>query len=219
MMSEFIHTLTDNWDVFLRAFGMTIALFLVSATAAMIWGTILGAFRVSPVPALRVFGAGYVNLVRNTPLTLVFFFVAFGFPYLEINFSYFVFALIALSLYTSAFVCEAVRSGINTVPVGQAEAARGIGLTFAQTLRFVVLPQAFRAVVPPLGSILIALLKNSTIASGFSVAEAGALRANLTEQSYQSLPILLWVVIGFLILVIPLSVTQRRLERRWKVSR
>ncbi|MFB9318593.1 amino acid ABC transporter permease [Cryptosporangium minutisporangium] len=212
-------TLTDNWDLFLEAFVNTILLFVVSGLFALIVGTLLGAFRVAPVPALRWFGAGYVNLLRNTPLTLVFFFVAFGFPYLEINFSFTTFAIIALSSYTAAFVCEAVRSGINTVPAGQAEAARAVGLTFFQTLRFVILPQAFRAVVPPLASILIALLKNTTIAAGFSVAEAGSIRANLSELGYPALAGLIWVVIGFLILVLPLSAAQRNLERRWSVAR
>jgi len=218
-MSDFITTLTDNWRLFLEAFAKTVQLFVLSGLGALVWGTVLAVCRVSPVPALRAFGTGYVNLLRNTPLTLVFFFVAFGFPYLEINFDFFVFAVISLVAYTSAFVCEAIRSGINTVPKGQAEAARSLGLTFAQGLRFVILPQAVRAVVPPLTSVANALLKNTTIAAGFSVAEAGSIRANLSELGYPVLDGLLWVVIGFLILVIPLTVVQHRLERRWSVAR
>lgn len=218
-MSDFFPTLTDNWSLFGKAFWNTIVLFVLSGIFALILGTVLGAFRVSPVPALRWFGTAYVGFLRNTPLTLVFFLVAFGFPPLEINFSFRTFAVIALSVYTAAFVCEAVRSGINTVPAGQAEAARAVGLTFGQTLRFVILPQAFRAVVPPLASILIALLKNTTIAAGFSVAEAGSIRANLSELGYPALAGLLWVVVGFLILVLPLSAAQRNLERRWSVAR
>lgn len=218
-MSDFLSTLTDNWELFGTAFGRTVLLFVLSGLISLVAGTLLGAFRVAPVPALRAFGAGYVTLLRNTPLTLVFFFVAFGFPYLEINFSFVTFAVIALSAYTSAFVCEAVRAGINTVPPGQAEAARAVGLTFVQTLRFVVLPQAIRAVVPPLASIEIALLKNTTVAAGFSVAEAGSIRANLSELGYPVLSGLIWVVVGFLILVLPLSAAQRNLERRWSVAR
>jgi glutamate transport system permease protein len=218
-MSDCVSTFTDNWRLFLEAFAKTIQLFLLAGLGALVWGTILAVLRVSPVPALRAFGTGYVNLLRNTPLTLVFFFVAFGFPYLEINFDFFVFAVISLVAYTSAFVCEAIRSGINTVPKGQAEAARSIGLTFGQGLRFVVLPQAVRAVVPPLTSVANALLKNTTVAAGFSVAEAGSIRANLSELGYPVLDGLLWVVIGFLILVIPLTVVQHRLEKRWSVAR
>jgi glutamate transport system permease protein len=218
-VGELFETLTDNGDLFLDAFWNTIKLFLLASVGSLVVGALLATMRVSPVPAFRVFGAGYVNLLRNTPLTLVFFFVAFGFPYLEVNLSFFVFAVVALTAYTAAFVCEAIRSGINTVGTGQAEAARSIGLTFGQTLRYVVLPQAVRAVVPPLTSILIALLKNTTIAAGFSVAEAGAIRANLSELGYEALDVLLWVVVGFLLLVLPLTATQRSLERRWRLVR
>ncbi len=218
-MNDFVPTLTDNWSLFLDSFGQTIMLFLVSGVLSLIVGTVLAAFRVSPVPALRAFGAGYVTLLRNTPLTLVFFFVVFGFPYLEINLSFFTFAIVALSAYTAAFVCEAVRSGFNTVAAGQAEAARAIGLTFSQTLTLVILPQALRAVVPPLASIMIALAKNTTIAAGFSVAEAASIRANLSELGYPVVAGLTWVVIGFLVIVVPLSWGQRNLERHWKVAR
>jgi glutamate transport system permease protein len=218
-MSEFLHTLTDNWSLFVDAFWNTIKLFVISGIGSLLYGTVLAGMRVSPVPAFRAFGTLYVNLLRNTPLTLVFFFVAFGFPYLQVNFSFFVFAVVALTSYTSAFVCEAIRSGINTVGVGQAEAARSIGLTFGQSLRFVILPQAVRAVVPPLASIMNALLKNTTVAAGFSVAEAASIRANLSELGYPVLDGLLWMVIGFLILVLPISYGQRRLEHRWSVAR
>ena len=123
-MSEFLHTLTDNRSLFVDAFGNTIKLFVIAGIGSLLFGTVLAGMRVSPVPAFRAFGTLYVNLLRNTPLTLGFFFVAFGFPYLQINFSFFVFAVVALTSYTSAFVCEAIRSGINTVGVGQAEAAQ-----------------------------------------------------------------------------------------------
>jgi glutamate transport system permease protein len=218
-MNDFLPTLTDNWSLFLDSFWQTILLFVVSGVISLVVGTLLAAFRVSPVPALRAFGTSYVSLLRNTPLTLVFFFVVFGFPYLEITLSFFAFAIVALSAYTSAFICEAVRSGFNTVPAGQAEAARAIGLTFSQTLNLVILPQAVRAVVPPLSSIMIALAKNTTIAAGFSVAEAASIRANLSELGYPVVAGLIWVVIGFLVIVLPLSWGQRNLVRRWKVAR
>lgn len=212
-------TLTDNASLFLAAFRTTVALFVLSAAGSLVLGTLLAAMRVSPVPALRVAGAGYVSLLRNTPLTLVFFFVVFGFPPLGVNISFFARAVVALTVYTAAFVCEAVRSGINTVPAGQAEAARAVGMTFVQSLNLVVLPQAVRAVVPPLTSILIALMKNTTIAAGFSVAEAGSIRANLSELGYPVVAGLIWVALGFLVLILPLSALQRRLEERWLVTR
>ena len=108
---------------------------------------------------------------------------------------------------------------MNTVPVGQAEASRALGFTFGQTLGAVILPQALRSVVPPLTNVQIALLKNTTIAAGFSVFEAGGIYQNLSESGYNVLVGLLWVAVGFLILVIPLTLLQRNLERRWSVAR
>ena len=127
-------------------------------------------------------------------------------------------AVTALTLYTSAFVCEVVRSGINTVSPGQSEAARAVGMTFIQVLGIVVLPQAFRAIVPPLTSVFIALLKNTTIAAGFSVLEAGAIPAVMAERGENQMLTLLWITIGFLILITPLVLLQRWAERRTAVA-
>ena len=212
--------LLENLDLYGSAFLATIELFLVAAIGSLILGTLLAAMRVSPVPILRSFGASYVNVLRNTPLTLVLFFFAFAYPRLHIaDLSFFARASTGLILYTAAFVCEVVRSGINTVPVGQAEASRALGFTFAQTLSQIVLPQAVRSVVPPLTSVEIALLKNTTIASGFSVFQAGSLYQTLNERGYNTFIALLWVALGFILLVAPLTVMQRRLENRWSVAR
>jgi glutamate transport system permease protein len=207
-------------DLFLKAFGTTIRLFLLSAAGSLVLGTILAMLRVSPVPVFRAAGATYVTLLRNTPLTLVFFFFTFAYPLLKIlSLDPFTGAVVALTLYTSAFICEVVRSGINTVPVGQAEASRALGLTFTQMLGSVVLPQALRSVVPPLVSTLIALLKNTTIAAGFSVTEAGAISYVLSEEGADLLVGLSWVAFFFIVLVIPLTLLQRSLEKRWSVAR
>ncbi len=215
-----MNVLLENLGLYGSAFAGTVQLFLVSAVGSLVLGVLLAAMRVSPVPILRTFGAGYVQIVRNTPLTLVFFFFAFAYPRLEIvDLSFFARACAALIVYTAAFVCEVVRSGVNTVPVGQAEASRALGFTFGQTLGSVVLPQALRAVVPPLTNVQIALLKNTTIAAGFSVFEAGGIYQNLSERGYNVLVGLLWVALGFLILVVPLTLLQRSLEQRWSVAR
>ena len=217
-MNAFLATLGDNWHDFLRAFTTTVELFLLAAAGATVFGTVLGAMRVSPVPALRAFGTTYVQLVRNTPLTLVFALLVFAVPKLDVNIDYFPSAVIALTAYTSAFVCEVVRSGVNTVPPGQAEAARALGMTFAQVLTSVVLPQAFRAIVPPLVNVYNALLKNTTVAAGFSVFEAGAIPAYMSERGENQVYVLLWIAVGFLVLVVPLILLQRFLERRMAVS-
>jgi glutamate transport system permease protein len=215
-----MNVLLDNLGLFGTAFLATIQIFLVAAVGSLVLGLVLAAMRVGPVPVLRAFGTGYVNTIRNTPLTLVLFFFAFAYPLLKIaELSFFARASIGLILYTAAFVCEVVRSGINTVPVGQAEASRALGFTFTQTLSTVVLPQAVRSVVPPLSNVQIALLKNTTIASGFSVFQAGGIYQTLSERGYDVLAGLLWVAVFFLILVIPLTLLQRNLEQRWSVSR
>jgi glutamate transport system permease protein len=219
-MGEFWGVLANNADLFIRGFGNTIKLFLIASIGSLVLGTVLAMMRVSPVPILRLAGAAYVTLVRNTPLTLVLFFFAFAYPLLQIvRISFFAAAFIGLTMYTAAFVCEVVRSGVNTVNVGQAEASRALGMTFSQTLGNVVLPQAIRSVVPPLTSVQIALLKNTTIAAGFSVFEAGAIRDNLSERGEDVLLGLFWVAILFVLLVIPLTLLQRSLERRWRVAR
>lgn len=218
-MGGFFRVLTDNWDLYRDGFTTTVKLFLVAAAGSLALGTLLGAMRVSPIPVLRAFGASYVNVVRNTPLTLVFAFLVFAVPKLDVNIGYFTSACVALIGYTAAFVCEVVRSGINTVPPGQAEAARAMGMTFDQVLGTIVLPQAFRAMVPPLMSVMIAMLKNTTIAAGFSVLEAGAIPSYMSERGEPQFAVLLWITIGFLILIIPLVFLQRYLERRWAVAR
>ncbi|MDG4785774.1 amino acid ABC transporter permease [Micromonospora sp. WMMD1102] len=218
-MGEFFRVLTDNHKLFVDGFTTTVQLFLISAVFTLVLGTLLGAMRVSPIPALRAFGATYVNVLRNTPLTLVFAFLVFAVPKLDVNIDYFPAACIALTLYTSAFVCEVVRSGVNTVSAGQAEAARALGMTFDQVLGLIVLPQAFRSMVPPMMSVLIAMLKNTTIAAGFSVLEAGAIPAYMAERGEPQFAVLLWITIGFLILILPLVFLQRFLERKWTVAR
>ncbi|MEU8392538.1 amino acid ABC transporter permease [Micromonospora sp. NPDC048842] len=218
-MGEFFRVLTDNGQLFVDGFTNTVKLFLIAAVGCLVLGTLLGAMRVSPVPALRAFGATYVNLVRNTPLTLVFAFLVFAVPKLDVNIDYFPSAAIALTVYTSAFVCEVIRSGVNTVAAGQAEAARALGMTFGQVLTLIVLPQALRAMVPPMMSVFIAMLKNTTIAAGFSVLEAGAIPAYMAERGEPQFAVLLWITIGFLILILPLVALQRFLERKWRVAR
>ncbi|OZV79288.1 amino acid ABC transporter permease [Micromonospora echinospora] len=218
-MGEFFRVLTDNKDLFVDGFTNTVQLFLRAAVGSLVLGMLLGAMRVSPVPALRAFGATYVNLVRNTPLTLVFAFLVFAVPKLDVNIDYFASAVIALTVYTAAFVCEVVRSGVNTVAPGQAEAARALGMTFGQVLTLIVMPQALRAMVPPMMSVFIAMLKNTTIAAGFSVLEAGAIPAYMSERGEPQFAVLLWITIGFLILILPLVALQRILERKWAVAR
>lgn len=184
---------------------------LLSAVGSLVWGTLLAAMRVGPVPLMRGFGTAYVNIVRNIPLTVIILFASLGLnqtlnislgadDVVAVNFRL---AVLGLILYTSAFVCEAIRSGINTVPVGQAEAARAIGLSFTQVLFVVVLPQAFRAAIGPLTNVLIALTKNTTVAAAIGVAEAAYLMKEMLDKEALLLQISAVIAFGFICLTLP----------------
>lgn len=211
----------DNLPLYWEGFKTTLSLTLISAVIALVLGTILGAFRVSPVAPLRWFGTTYVELVRNTPLTLVFIFFVFVAPQLGFTpSSFFVPAVIALSVYTAAFVCEAVRSGVNSVGVGQAEAARAVGLTFSQTLQAIILPQALRTVIPPLINIFIALTKNSSVAGGFFVAELfGVGRQLVNANPGDVIAVLVGVAVCYLVITIPAGILAGVVERRVAFAR
>jgi glutamate transport system permease protein len=210
----------DNLDAYRQGFVSTLALTVVSSVLALALGTLLAAMRVSPVPTLRAAGAAYVEVVRNTPLTVVFFFAVFVLPQLDIRLAFLQFAVIAVTVYHAAFFCEAVRSGVNAVGAGQAEAARSIGLTFTQSLRLVILPQAFRTVVPPLINVVIALTKNTSIAAAFGVVELTAVGTRLANANGDAvIAIFAGVAVCYLVLTLPSGWLAGQLERRVAVTR
>jgi glutamate transport system permease protein len=216
-----VSVLVENFDLYLSGFWRSLTICLYAMVGSLIVGIVIAGFRVSPVPPLRWAGTAWVTVLRNCPLTIVLFFIAFGLPELGINGSYFWFGITALVLYTSAFVCEAIRSGINSVSAGQAEAARSLGLTFSQGLKLVVLPQALRTVVPPLGSVIIAMFKNSAILGAFGVGgDLFSVGARLTSaQGYAVLPVLLGVLIGYLAITLPAGALLGVLERKVAIAR
>ncbi len=210
----------ENADLFLDAFLTTLGLSLLAGLLALVLGTLLAAMRVSPIPPLRGLATFYVETFRNTPLTVVLFFIIFGLPQIDFVIGFFPGAVLSVGLYTAAFVCEALRSGINAVSAGQAEAARALGLTFGQSLREVVLPQAFRTVVPPLGNVLIAMVKNTSIAAGFSVSELSSLLPRLVNADAGDLTlVLVGVVVGYMVITLPSALAVNRIERRVAILR
>lgn len=212
--------ITDNLDLWGEALVGTLVLFFGGGALALVLGVVVGGMRVSPVPIARAVGTFYVNTIRNTPLTLVFFGFSFALPpLLGLRIDPILLGVGALGIYTATYVAETIRSGINTVPVGQAEAARAIGLTFGQVMTIVVLPQAFRSVIPPMMSVFIALLKNTTVAAGFSVLNLGSLRDWMSERGENQLVVILWVMVAFVALVMLLSWAQQSMEKRWTVAR
>lgn len=228
--------LSDPRYNILGAFWMTVQLTFWSAIGSFVLGVILAAMRVSPVPLLRGFAGTWVNVIRNIPLTLIIIvmsqviFRQLGVILVETgggvspqelqNAQNFRLAVVGFVIYTSTFVCEAVRAGINTVPPGQAEAARAIGLKFTQVLGIVVLPQAVRAVIAPLGSVLIALTKNTTVASAIGVAEVALLMNTLIENEADKLTaVFLVVAAGFIVLTLPTGLFFGWLAKRKAVRR
>ncbi|MDN4476125.1 amino acid ABC transporter permease [Demequina sp. SYSU T00192] len=217
-MTTFIEEFGLIWGAFLA----TLTLTAVSGALALVWGTALATMRVSPVGPLRSFGTAYVELVRNTPLTLMFFFWVFVAPSFGLLFPELGFwpAVVALTLYTSSFVCEALRSGVNSVGIGQAEAARSIGLTFGQTLSQVVLPQAWRTSIPPLISVLIALTKNTSVAAGFAYTEIVAIQQRLTNaHPSDGFFIFFGLALMYLVITIPLGLLAGQVERKVAFAR
>ncbi|MEU4687953.1 amino acid ABC transporter permease [Actinoplanes sp. NPDC023714] len=216
-----------NVDVYVTGFLWILKLTAASTVGALVLGVLLAAMRVSPVPVLRGFGAAWVNTFRNTPLTLIIFFCYFGlFSTLgfsvsdEIDLNNYWLGVIGLSVYTAAFVCEAIRSGINTVPPGQAEAARAIGMSFRQTLMMIVLPQAGRAVIAPLGSIFIALSKNATIVGTIGLMESSnAMKELINANGDAVIPIFLVFAGTFAIVLIPAGYGFGWLANRLAVKR
>ena len=216
--------LQNEGHAILLAFWMTVKVSAISAVGSLVVGTVLAAMRVAPLPVLRAVGTLYVNTIRNIPLTLIIVFCGLGLGSIVSvatvqTTNYFWLAVFGLVAYTSAFVCEVLRSGINTVPLGQAEAARSIGLSFGQTMRIVVLPQAFRAVIGPLGSVLIALIKNTTIAAAIGVPEAFyTMRNELQNYGDIVIPIFAGYALFFVALTLPAGLIFGWMARRWQVA-
>lgn len=209
----------DNLDLFFEGMRVTVSLTLLSYAAAFVIGTVIAAFRVSPVPPLQAVGAFYVATVRNTPLAVLMIGFLVGAGDVGIKYSFFYTAVVVLSAYTGAFIAEAIRSGVNAVSRGQGEAARALGLTFPQVLWIVVLPQALRTVVAPLGSIFIALIKNSALAALISVDELGGTTEQLINETAQPIPIFIGAAIAYLVLTIPSGLVLGGIERRLAIRR
>ncbi len=212
--------LFESGDVLLAGFLATLRMLALTVLFALPLGIVLAGMRISPVPSLRWVATGFTELLRNTPLTLVFFLLVFVIPRLGPIIPFPVSAIIALTLYTAPFYAEAIRSGVNSVPVGQAEAARSVGLTFSQTAAHVIIPQAVRSVVPPLINVTIALTKNTSVAGGFFVFELFASSKRLANNyANETIAIFLVVAACYLLVTIPLGRFADRLEKKVAVLR
>ena len=224
-MSDFLDVLS-NYDV-AGAFWVNIKLAFFAGIFGMILGTVLAVMRISPVRSMQAIGGGYVTLFRNTPLTIIMVFsISVLWSVMGVRLSsdftenFFRLAVLALTVYHATFFCEALRSGVNTVPVGQAEAARAIGLPFLAAARLVILPQAFRGAIAPLGNTIIALIKNTTVAAAVSVPEVSILMKEMIESNGNYvIPIFMSIAVGFVIIVIPVGLLTTFLSRKLAVGR
>lgn len=214
-----LSTITDNLDSYVEGFLVTLQLTALGAAGALVLGTLLAALRVSPVKVFRGAGLSYVELFRNFPLPVLATLFAFGLPKVSTTRSFFFYAVLAVAIYHAAFVCEALRSGINAVGVGQGEAARALGLPFRQVLTLVVLPQAFRTVVPPLGNVMIALTKNTSVAATIAVADLTRQTNNIINETVDPLATLLGAACFYLVLTLPTGLLLGRVERRTAFAR
>ena len=209
---------SENWDLILKGFWNTLKLLGASGALALVLGTLVAVARVSPVPILRSVGTTYVTLFRNTPLLVLILLTYYGLPEIGIDFGFFINISLAMGLYTASFVTEAIRSGVNGIGLGQAEAARSIGMPFGMSMTQVILPQAFRLVVPPLASVFIALTKNTSLAAVFGIADATFRMRGLTrDYPAEQIQIFVGIALGYIIIVEVISFTASRFERRWAV--
>jgi glutamate transport system permease protein len=213
-----ISVLSDNIGALWQGLLTTLSITFLAFVSAVLLGTLIAVFRVSPIPPLRMVGAVYVELFRNIPLLSLLILVAYGLPYVGVTLSLFTTAVVCLTLVSGAFACETVRAGINGVPVGQAEAARAIGMTFTQSLGQVILPQALRTMVQPLVNIFIGVALGSSLAAAVSVGELTYQAQQVGNKTAESM--LLFLISAVVYIVIALlgggagSVLERRLAVR-----
>ncbi|MBH0025346.1 amino acid ABC transporter permease [Salinibacterium sp. SWN248] len=220
VISNAIDALVDITPLYMEGFLLTLALLGISGLGAFVLGIIIATMRISPVPALRLCATIYTEILRNIPLLLVLFFCAYVLPILGVNSDFFLLAVLGLTLYTSPFVAEAVRSGFNGVPVGQAEAARSIGMGFTQTVGLIILPQAGRMVVPPLINVFIALTKNTSVAGIFFVNELfKATYAAARDNGDVVVLTLVYAVALYLAITVPLGLIAGAIEKKVMVLR
>ncbi|MBI2322291.1 MAG: amino acid ABC transporter permease [Chloroflexi bacterium] len=206
--------MVQNLPLFLDGLRTTLQLAVGALVLALAVGTLVALLRVSPLGVLRVAGTAYVEFLRNTPLLVQMFFWVFGLPFVGVVLPEFGGALLGLAFYTSAFVAEAVRAGILSIQHGQIEAARAMGLSYVQTMRLVVLPQAIAITVTPLGNLAIALTKNTSVASAVLVPELMYQAEVVNARTFATYETFFVTAALYLALTIPLSRLVARLEHR-----
>lgn len=202
------------FDLFLKGFLNTILISLIGLAGSFLLGVLVAAMRMAPLKILNVLGACFVEFTRNIPLLIIVFFFYHGLSSIKINLSSFAAGTIGLTIYTSAFIAEAVRAGIQSVDKGQMEAARSSGLTYNQAMRHIILPQAIKIVIPPIGNQFLNLVKNSSILGVIAGMELMYFADYIHEKTYVTFDTYIFAAGFYLILTIPLSFFVNYWERR-----
>lgn len=206
--------LTEYFDFYMEGFINTIYSSIIALLGSFVLGTVVAIFRISSIKPLRWGGTVYVEFIRNIPLLLVVYIFFWGLPALGITLSGFVCGTIGLTVYTAAFIAEAIRAGIMAVPKGQTEAAQSSGLTYVQTMRHVVLPQAIKIVIPPLSNQFINLVKNSSVLSVIAGLDLMYFGDRIASKTYATFDTYIFVAVFYLVLTLPLSYVAHYLESR-----
>lgn len=204
---------------FAGAFGLTIRISAFAFAMALVLGTIVALCRVGPIPPLRAVGTFYVEVVRNVPLLVLLILIVFALPEAGVKFNIENSAIIGLGMYEASYVCEAVRSGINSIPLGQAEAARAIGLPTRGVLSHVIVPQALRSVVQPLGNIAIATVLNSSLAAAVGVVELTGVANILSSESAHVIVLFIGDGAAYFALTLVIGYLTGRLDRKVAIRR
>lgn len=223
-MDFFGKVIFDNFDLFLSGFLTTIWVSVYAAILALIIGTFVAVLRVTPSGGLKVVAVIYTEFFRNTPFLVQAIALYFGLPKLGIQLQFDLFGLefnqafvvgtLALALYTGAYVAEAIRAGLIAVPHGQTEASRSLGLSLMQTLQLVTLPQAVRLVIPPLGNLFNALIKNSAVLTAIGLGDLMYQASLVNNRTFQTFEVFTAVILFYLILTLPLGWLISYVERK-----
>lgn len=219
MSDYFGRAVVENLPLLLEGYRTTVIVSLLAMLLSLALGILVAGLRTSGVAPLQWLAVGYVEFFRNTPLLIQLYFYFFGLTRLGVRLSAFEAGVAALGIYTGAYVAEVVRAGILSVDRGQSEAARALGLSNIQTLRFVVLPQAVRTVLPPLGNLGIALVKNSALVGSIALADLLHVADLIQSRTFRTFEVFTAVILFYLSLTLPLAWLVSRLERRLAVLR
>jgi aspartate/glutamate/glutamine transport system permease protein len=220
-VAELWDVLSEHFPEFSSGFWVTVRLVAISFVIAMVVGTLVAALRVAPLKPLNWIGGVFVETFRNTPLLVLLFISFAGLRRAGPPINAWTAGTASLGLYTAAYVAEALRSGVFAVGKGQIEASLSLGLDYPRTLRYVVLPQAFRTVIPHLGSLIIAMIKNSAII-GVSLLALGDLLHEarvVNSRTFATNEVFFWAAVGYLILTGLATLAVRRLEARYAIHR